>query len=304
MFRDLLERVKKKLLQRYRVELIDDETMYQSRQYRVRPLTVVLIMVASFVLVVGCTMAMVIFVPTFHRLIPGYIDPEAYRQERARTAEQVARIEEEMDRLIAYNQNFQRLAGGGSPDSLPQFSQDRLEAARSNLPDPTPVVEFEDTDPIEKVDPENNPPPEVASSSVGVRTSVVKTASRSVLDELFLPLSGRMSRAYSEAQKHYGVDIVADEGSLIRSATDGFVQFAEYSEDNGWVISVSSGRDNVVTFYKHNSRLLKEIGSYVRAGEAIAVIGNTGENSTGPHLHFELWQNGKFLNPANFINFQ
>ena len=62
-------------------------------------------------------------------------------------------------------------------------------------------------------------------------------------------------------------------------------------------------RDNVITFYKHNSALLKKVGNMVKAGEAIAIIGNTGDHSTGPHLHFELWHKGIPVDPMDFINF-
>ena len=306
MLRDLIERVRNKLLQRYRVELIDDETMYQSREFRVRPITVVGLISLAFLLVVGSTMALVIYVPIFHRMIPNYINPDDYKKERAEMASRVLQAEEQIDKLIAYNQNFQRLAGGGADD--PQFSQARLDSMREvmNLTQEEMVME-RPTPPLggeSSSEPENILPPTTASPIVQSPVSVVKTSLRPVLDGLFLPLEGRLSNPYSEQGKHYGVDIVAEGEALIKSATDGFVLFAEYSEDNGWVISISAGQDNVVTFYKHNSRLLKEVGSYVRAGEAIAVIGNTGENSTGPHLHFELWQNGKPLDPENYINFQ
>lgn len=300
MLKEIYERVRNKLMQVYRVELIDDETMYQSRSYRLRPLSVAVIAIMLFMVIVGGTMAMVIYVPVFHRMIPNYIDPETYKEERAEMATRVLRAEEEIDRLIAYNQNFQRLAGGGDADSIPQFSQRRLDSVRAASPGirpslPEEIVSAEET--------ENSYSPSPPSPSATSGPPMVRIAQRSVLDELYLPLDGTVRNTYQEERRHYGVDIVAQEGALIKSATDGFVLFAEYSEDNGWVISVSAGRENVVTFYKHNSRLLKEVGSYVRAGEAIAVIGNTGENSTGPHLHFELWQNGKPLDPANYLNF-
>lgn len=302
MMKELYERVRNKLMQRYRVELIDDETMYQSRSYLIRPLSVLLVGVLLFVVIVGSTMALVIYVPVFHRLIPNYIDPAAYKQERAEMATRVLRAEQEIDRLIAYNQNFQRLAGGGNADSIPQFSQRRLDSVREAHPQASSLVQ--------QAALEDQVEPGPAQSTVTVASPInpsgppaVKAMQRSVLDRLFNPLQGTLRNPYDEGKRHYGVDIVAEQGALIKAAHDGFVLFAEYSEDNGWVISVSAGQDNVVTFYKHNSRLLKEVGSYVRAGEAIAEIGNTGENSTGPHLHFELWQNGKSLDPADFINF-
>jgi murein DD-endopeptidase MepM/ murein hydrolase activator NlpD len=81
------------------------------------------------------------------------------------------------------------------------------------------------------------------------------------------------------------------------------VVIAEYSYETGHVIGVMS-QGNLMSFYKHNSRLLKGVGDYVNAGEAVAVIGNSGENSSGPHLHLEMWLNGKPVDPALYLPFR
>ncbi|MEM7654583.1 MAG: M23 family metallopeptidase, partial [Bacteroidota bacterium] len=130
----------------------------------------------------------------------------------------------------------------------------------------------------------------------------VRMSDKPLLMNLFPPLDGEVRNGFDLQKQHYGVDIVAPEKTLIKSVAEGYVVMAEYSEDNGWVIGVSS-RDNVVSFYKHNSRLLKKVGDYVVSGEPIAVIGNTGENSTGPHLHLEIWHKGTPLDPVNYIRF-
>ena len=133
---------------------------------------------------------------------------------------------------------------------------------------------------------------------------VKKVAAKSMygLANLFPPVKGEVINPFDEASLHYGVDIVADENTLIRSVADGYVVISEYSDANGWVIGVAS-KDNLITFYKHNSRLLKQAGTYVYAGEPVAVIGNSGENSTGMHLHLELWHKGRQLNPVEYIDF-
>jgi murein DD-endopeptidase MepM/ murein hydrolase activator NlpD len=130
----------------------------------------------------------------------------------------------------------------------------------------------------------------------------MKTDRPTLLKRLFMPLQGEIRNPYNEANGHYGVDIVAPENTMINAATAGFVILAEYSNENGWVIAIA-GQQGITTFYKHNSRLLKKAGTYVRAGEPIAVIGNSGENSTGMHLHFEIWQEGRPLDPADYIQF-
>ncbi|WP_018338731.1 MULTISPECIES: M23 family metallopeptidase [Butyricimonas] len=119
----------------------------------------------------------------------------------------------------------------------------------------------------------------------------------------FSPLSGIVTNHFDEGTRHYGVDLVAKQNSNVLSVLDGVVIFTDWTIKTGYVIQVQHN-GNLVSMYKHNSVLLKKQGDFVRAGEAIAVVGNTGEETTGPHLHFELWQAGKPLNPETFIKFK
>jgi murein DD-endopeptidase MepM/ murein hydrolase activator NlpD len=212
---------------------------------------------------------------------------------------------------MAFYASFKQLAGVGGDSTMQGLSQGQLDSIRNRFesnatpsvasnpevsysqgnPPATPAVQMEPAAP----DPEPTMPRPSA-------VPAVKASLRSVLDHLFSPLDGTLNNPFNPDKRHYGVDIVADENAMIHAATDGTVFISEYSEDNGWVIGVS-GPDDVMTFYKHNSRLLKGAGTYVRSGEPIAVIGNTGENTSGTHLHFELWQHGRALNPEDHLNF-
>jgi murein DD-endopeptidase MepM/ murein hydrolase activator NlpD len=118
----------------------------------------------------------------------------------------------------------------------------------------------------------------------------------------FTPLKGSVTTKFNTAQKHYGIDIVSGPNEVIKSALDGTVVLANFTSETGYVIGVQHS-NNLFTLYKHNSALLKNVGDYVKAGEVIAVIGNTGEYSSGPHLHFELWFNGSPVNPIDYISF-
>jgi len=117
------------------------------------------------------------------------------------------------------------------------------------------------------------------------------------------PISnGRVTAVFDSEKKHYGIDITAPRNTPVQSILSGTVISSDETMDTGNVIAIQH-EHNLVSFYKHNSVLLKKVGSFVSAGEAIAIIGNTGEMSDGPHLHFELWQNGKPVNPSDFIDF-
>ncbi|GHV65993.1 peptidase M23 [Bacteroidia bacterium] len=119
----------------------------------------------------------------------------------------------------------------------------------------------------------------------------------------FAPVEGLVSREFDDKAGHYGLDLVAKADSRVSAVMAGVVVFTDWTIRTGNVIQVQHA-NNLLSIYKHNSVLLKKQGDYVREGEAIAVVGNTGELSSGPHLHFELWRAGTPMNPMNFIVFK
>lgn len=118
----------------------------------------------------------------------------------------------------------------------------------------------------------------------------------------FTPLQGVVSQAFDVKKRHFGIDIVAKKNTPIKAVADGTVVLSSWTQDSGHVIGVQH-KNQVLTFYKHNSVLLKKVGEYVQAGEAVAIIGNSGELTNGPHLHLEVWYNGNPVNPQDFIAF-
>jgi murein DD-endopeptidase MepM/ murein hydrolase activator NlpD len=119
--------------------------------------------------------------------------------------------------------------------------------------------------------------------------------------QLVPPVDGLISSNFEPDLKHYGVDILAPKNTPIRAIMDGFVFNSGWDVETGYSLGIQH-EGNILSFYKHNSVLLKEKGTFVRAGEAIAIIGNTGTLSSGPHLHFEMWHEGRPVNPQEFIN--
>jgi murein DD-endopeptidase MepM/ murein hydrolase activator NlpD len=117
----------------------------------------------------------------------------------------------------------------------------------------------------------------------------------------FCPLNGVISQAYNPAD-HPFIDITAPAGSVVKAALDGTVISAGWSNDSGYTIQLQHEGD-IISIYKHNEKLLKKSGDKVSAGAPIALVGNTGDLSTGTHLHFELWHKGEAVDPARYINF-
>lgn len=118
----------------------------------------------------------------------------------------------------------------------------------------------------------------------------------------FCPLKGVVTHTFDREKEHFGTDIVAKKDEPIKCVFDGVVVISHWTSETGYVIGVQHA-NGVFSLYKHNSILFKTVGEYVKSGEAIAIIGNSGEFSSGPHLHFELWHNSNPVNPENYISF-
>jgi len=118
----------------------------------------------------------------------------------------------------------------------------------------------------------------------------------------FSPLKGVVTSGFDLSTDHFGVDLVSEENEPVKSVADGTVIWASWTLETGYVIGVQHSNE-LISIYKHNSVLLKSVGEPVSGGEVISVVGNTGEQTTGQHLHFELWYKGNPLNPQEFITF-
>lgn len=118
----------------------------------------------------------------------------------------------------------------------------------------------------------------------------------------FSPITGFISDHYDIKKSHYGIDIVAKTNEPVKAIADGTVIMSSWTQDSGYVLALQH-RGNLISVYKHNAELLKKVGNFVNAGDIISIVGNSGEMTDGPHLHFELWYNGNSLNPEEFVTF-
>lgn len=119
----------------------------------------------------------------------------------------------------------------------------------------------------------------------------------------FSPIRGyNITAKFDPQNKHYGIDIVANKDEPVKAIADGTVVFSSWTQNEGNVIAIQH-RENLISVYKHNSTLTKQLGDFITAGDIVAIIGNTGELTSGPHLHFELWYDGNPVNPEEFISF-
>jgi murein DD-endopeptidase MepM/ murein hydrolase activator NlpD len=135
------------------------------------------------------------------------------------------------------------------------------------------------------------------------RYSIFDEAIRDTDVVFFAPVIGTLTDGYSPKSKHFAVDIAVESNTPVKSVADGTVIFAEWTATTGHVIIIEHN-GGFISVYKHNTSLHKEQGDFVKSGEVIASAGNTGELSTGPHLHFELWSGGYPVNPTYYIDFE
>ena len=145
-----------------------------------------------------------------------------------------------------------------------------------------------------------------SNMTLPIRTPfILNVTEKSNLEDEFLipPIRGVVRKSFSLAEGHFGVDIIAPENSAVKSTLDGLVIESDWTLEGGNSIMVQH-ENNLISIYKHNSALLKKKGDYVKTGEAIAIIGNTGLHSAGPHVHFELWHQGEPLNPEVYISLE
>ncbi len=118
----------------------------------------------------------------------------------------------------------------------------------------------------------------------------------------FPPVGGYITDEYDPQKEHYGIDIAAPSDAPVKATLDGTVVSAGWNSETGYVIAIQH-KDNIISIYKHNAKIFRNVGNFVKAGDVIATVGSTGELSTGPHLHFEIWHSGISLNPRDYVIF-
>jgi murein DD-endopeptidase MepM/ murein hydrolase activator NlpD len=271
--------------------VMNNDTFEEVGSYKLTLLNIYIILSTIVMMVAIFVVLAIIFTPA-KRFIPGYGDVSA-QSEMRKIYESLDSIEYYADATDTYQESIQRVLTGNSqvaPDEVPE--------------DLTRDTEFS----IETSEEEIRLRDEIALETLNEKNKAGKNINTSPndkpLEQLYFtsPLSGEVSAGFMPEKKHLGIDILAPKGTPIKSVLDGYVVMSDWTRETGNTIGIQHA-NNVVTFYKHNSTLLKKAGEFVKAGEAIAVIGNTGDLTDGPHLHFELWYKGQPVDPSEYVRF-
>ncbi len=286
----MMERLK----HNYRLVVMNNETFEEVGSYKLSLLNVYILASSVAILVALLVVALIIFTP-IKRYIPGYGDVKEHA-ELLRLNQELEAMEEELVAQRAYTENFRKILVGDVETEVEQSKEE------VDLPDSLLIVERIQEDEILRQETEIN-------ERLHERELMAKTANFSPrqmpLEQIYFipPLTGVIGKGFNAADRHYGIDILAPKNTPIKAVMDGYVVAADWTLETGQTIGIQHA-NNIVSFYKHNSALLKKAGDFVKAGEAIAIIGNSGTLSSGPHLHFELWTNGKPIDPARYVNFE
>ena len=278
-----------KLKNRYKLTIFNESTYEEVMHLRLSPLQVLTALSSLAVVLIILTIMLIAFT-NLREFIPGYPDQHQRRQ-LTQNALRIDSLIEEVQKRDRFLYSIQMVLRGEELDttSLAVANGD----VKGNYDTTMLGVSQEEAGFREVMERE-----ERYNLSLGQVSS-----SNDDFYHFFPPINGIVTNHFDEGTRHYGVDLVAKQNSNVLSVLDGVVIFTDWTIKTGYVIQVQHN-GNLISIYKHNSVLLKKQGDFVRAGEAIAVVGNTGEETTGPHLHFELWQAGKALNPETFIKFK
>ena len=250
------------------------------------------------VLVITATVFVLVFIFSLflsRTLLAKWFDPRHEQMEQNKKLYELAlRVDSlsiEIDRKDHFIQNFQRILSGDTSGGFTDPAQD----LKGNIKPVSAVgnMKLAASDSMFRKEFEQS---ELSVPLTSERNSDIQGTF------YFSPITGFISDKYDSKKAHYGVDIVAKTNEPVKCIADGTVIISSWTQDSGYVIAVQH-RGNLISVYKHNAELLKKVGSFVNAGEILSIVGNSGEMTDGPHLHFELWYNGNSLNPEEFVTF-
>lgn len=300
----------KRLKHKYRFVILHDKSFEEKASFSLKGYNVLAFFSIVFVLLFAGVFSLIAFT-SLRLYIPGYADIETKRK----VNELVYRadsLEYQMAVKDQYLSNLRHILQGDEKDH-------RMKYDRSGT---KKVVKKEKTKQQHKqqkkkskakikAKPETTVPadthvekPRGYSTPYQMTLDLEKQSRKESIDDyaFYSPLKGVVTEGFNPAKGHYAVDVVAKPNVGIKAVLDGVVVFADWTVNTGNVL-ILSHENKLISVYKHNSVLLKKVGNFVKAGDVVSIIGESGELSHGPHLHFELWYDGNPIDPEKYITF-
>lgn len=286
-----MEKKKKSIFARwkhkYRLILYNDNTFEEALNFRLSRWNVAVLLVLGSFLIVIFTTFIIAYTP-LKEYIPGYPDAEALQKAKLNQA-YIDSIEEKIHLQDKYLNNLKYLLLYGEPVTKQMVAHADTSKNYKNL--------------VLDASPEDSAFRKQVEQEDRYNLNQEKTLqSLFVQNHYFSPVKGIIVNKFNRSQKHLGVDIVTKAKDMVFSILDGQVIYAGYTSQTGFMVIIQH-KENLLSIYKHLDQFFPSIGDKVYAGDEIGIVGNTGEITTGPHLHFELWYKGQAINPENVMTF-
>lgn len=273
---------------KYRLIIYNDETFKEVWYLRLSKINFIVLFIAIIFLLSAGIFSLVAFT-SIREMIPGYPD-DNIRRTILMNALRLDSLEEEIRMRDIYFKNINAIISGKEPEDLiPYYDTTKEYGAidfSKSIEDSILRYQIEEEEQYNLAVIEDYRQPQVGIERI----------------HFFAPIKGHVTYSFSAIENHFGTDIVAGPNEVVKAVLDGTIILASWTVETGYVIEIQHS-NNLISVYKHNAELLKKAGNTVKAGDAIAIIGNSGELTTGPHLHFELWFNGTPIDPEEFIIF-
>jgi len=277
-----------KLKQKYRLIVMSDSTLEDQLSFRFSGVDVITVLTIGCILLFVCFLLLVGYTP-LNEYVPGKASSHLYKELIAITLKTDS-LEKKLLVNEIYLKNISAIVNGEDPINLSTENILTLSSFEAELSFKKSIEDSLLRIAVEAED----------------KISLFSSDKKGSLDMenilFFSPIKGVITNGFNRKKEHFGTDIVAKEDEPIKCVFDGVVVISHWTSETGYVVGVQHA-NGVFSLYKHNSILFKNAGEYVRSGEVIAIIGNSGELSSGPHLHFELWHKGTPVNPENYISF-
>ena len=286
-FKSTKKNFKQKLVRKYRLVILNEDSFEERLSFKINRLNILVFGTLFSVLLISITAVIIAYSP-IKEYIPGY-SSSALKQKASRLVYKSDSLENVLKINKEYINTIKKVLMG-KIDTFPAFNKKPPLNEKISVDDKKLQPSKADSvfrNEVEQKD----------------RYTLFNKATKNTKVVFFAPILGKITQTFNVKEKHYAVDIAAKTGTPVKSVADGTVIFSEWTADTGYVIIIEH-TNGFLSVYKHNATILKKQGDLVVAGEVIATVGNTGEFTTGPHLHFELWHDGYPIDPTQFIDFE
>ena len=277
----------KRIFNDYKVVISSEDTFEEKFSFKANKINALIIMLVYSIILISFTISIVFFTQ-LREMVPGYSSTDLLNR-----AIYLTKKTDSLEQQIALNNKFYKsiedVLSGNIDELVPR---DELSVDSSLINSDFVTVSPNSQDSILRKYVENEDKFNLTNNELIIENKM-----------FFSPIKGEITQSFNFNENHFAIDIAADIGTPVKSVLDGKIIFSEWSLETGYVVVIDHG-ENIISVYKHNSKILKEQNDFVQAGEVIAYSGNQGNLSTGPHLHFELWKNGTPIDPEPLLNFK